>query len=111
MVSNSSLAPPLFRFRYDLDSNGRVSCNWNFMNVLKGDAKIEFTKEQMLMFDFTNFHDEIRTVTPDVIVGRYGPIGQRLLDLIGERSLGLIHFEKTTEGTRPCVYYYIRRTS
>lgn len=111
MVCNSSLTPPLFRFRYDLDSSGRVSCNWSFMEILKGDAKIEFTEDQMLMLDFTNFHDEIRTVTPDVMVGRYGSIGQRILDLIGDRSLGLLQFEKTAEGTRPCLYYYIRRTS
>ncbi len=111
MVSNASLTPPLFKFRYDVDSTGRVSCKWNFMNILKGDSKIEFTQQQMLMFDFTNFHDEIRMITDDVMVGKYAPVGQQVLNIIGDRSLGLLHFEKTAEGTRPCIYYYIRRVS
>lgn len=109
MVSNASLTPPLFKFRYDVDSSGRVSCNWNFMQILKGISKVELAQQQMLMFDFTNFHDEIRMVTDDVMVGKYVPAGQEILDIIGDRSLGLLHSEETPEGTRPCILYYIRR--
>jgi hypothetical protein len=79
------------------------------MNVLRGGSQIEFTREQMLMFDFTNFHDEIRMIADDLMVGRYCPVPTEILNLIGDRSLGLIHFEKTTEGTRPCIYYYIKK--
>ena len=63
----------------------------------------------MLMFDFTNFHDEIRMITDDIMVGKYCPAGQEILNIIGDRSLGLLHIEKTPEGTRPCVLYYIRK--
>jgi len=109
MVSNASLIPPLFRFWYSVDSSGKVSCKWNFMNILKGNSKIEMTKEQMLMFDFTNFHDEIRMVTPDDMVGRYLPKSSKLLDILGDRDLGLLHFEKNAKGNRPMIYYYIKR--
>jgi uncharacterized protein YndB with AHSA1/START domain len=109
MVSNASLTPPLFRFWYSVDSTGKVSCRWNFMNILKGNSKIEMTREEMLMFDFTNFHDEIRMVTPDDMVGRYLPKSSRLLDILGDRDLGLLHFEKNAKGDRPMIYYYIKR--
>lgn len=108
MVSNASLAPPLFRFWYDMDSSGKVKCRWNFMNILKGDTKVELTQEQMLMFDFTNFHDEIRMIVDDLMLGKYCS-GAEILDVIGERSLGLVHMEHTPQGTRPCIYYYIRK--
>jgi uncharacterized protein YndB with AHSA1/START domain len=109
MVSNASLTPPLFRFWYSVDPSGKVSCQWNFMNILKGRSRIEMTKDQMLMFDFTNFHDEIRMLTPDAMVGRYLPQSSKLLDIIGDRDLGLLHFEKNAQGDRPMIYYYIKR--
>lgn len=109
MVSSASLTPALFRFWYSVDPSGKVSCKWNFMNILKGNSKIEMTKDQMLMFDFTNFHDEIRMLTPDAMVGRYLPKSSRLLDVIGDRDLGLLHFEKNAQGDKPMIYYYIKR--
>jgi hypothetical protein len=111
MVSNASLTPPLFRFWYAVDASGKVSCRWNFMNILKGNSRIELTREQMLMFDFTNFHDEIRMVRDDAMVGRYLPRGERVLDLIGDRDLGLLHFEKGKGGEQPTIYYYIRKVA
>jgi len=109
MVSNASLTPPMFRFRYDVDSSGKITCKWNFLNLLRGDSKVELTQEQMLMLDFTNFHDEIKMITDDIMVGKYCPVGTEILNILGERPLGLLHLEKTSEGTRPCIYYYIRR--
>jgi uncharacterized protein YndB with AHSA1/START domain len=111
MVSNASLTPPLFRFWYALDTSGKLSCKWNFMNILKGSSKLELKPKQLLMFDFTNFHDEIRMITDSVMVGRYLPQSTELLNVIGNRDLGLMHFEKTVQGTRPVIYYYIKRVS
>ncbi|MBI4257655.1 MAG: hypothetical protein HY619_01745 [Thaumarchaeota archaeon] len=81
------------------------------MNILKGDSRVELTQKEMLMFDFTNFHDEIRMINDNIMVGRYLPEASGILNIIGDRSLGLIHFEKTGEGTRPVIYYFIRRVS
>jgi len=111
MVSNASHTPPLFRFWYTVDPAGKVSCRWNFMNILRGNSKISMTQKEMLMFDFTNFHDEIRMVREDAMVGRYLPKSQELLNIIGGRDLGLVHFEKDSQGTRPMIYYYIRKVS
>ena len=109
MVSNASLTPPLFRFWYSVDSSGKVSCKWNFMNIMKGTSKIKITPRQMDMFDFTNFHDEIRMIADDAMVGRYLPKSTELLDILGDRDLGLLHFEKTAAGDRPMIYYYIKK--
>ncbi len=109
MVSNTCLTPPLFRFKYVKDNHGKITCQYIFMYLMRGNSRIEFTQDQMKMFDFTNFHDEIRMVRDDFMVGKYLPEEQEILNLLGDRSLGLIHFEKTAKGTRPCVYYSITR--
>jgi len=109
MVSNTCLTPPLFRLKYLLDVNGKVINEYIFMYLLRGNSRVEFTPEQMNMFDFTNFHDEIRMVKDDFLVGKYLPEEQEILNLLGDRSLGLIHFEKTSKGTRPCLYYSLTR--
>jgi hypothetical protein len=109
MVSNTCLTPPLFKFIYIKDSHGDLTCQYIFMYMLRGNSRIEFTQNQMEIFDFTNFHDEIRMVRDDFMVGKYLPEEQEILNLLGDRSLGLIHFEKTSKGTRPSVYYAITR--
>jgi hypothetical protein len=111
MVSNASLTPPQFRFWYSVDASGKLSCKWNYMNILKGNSKLKMTPKQLEMFDFTNFHDEIRMIADDAMVGRYLTKGTPILNLIGDRDLGLMHFEKTAEGTRPVIYYYIKKVA
>lgn len=111
MISNASPTPPLFRFRYELDPEGKITCRYIFMHLIRGDSRVELTESQMEMFDFTNLHDEIRMVKDDLMVGKYCPEGQEILNIIGDRSLGLLHFEETSEGTRSCVYYAIRKVS
>lgn len=111
MVSSASLSPPLFRFWYTVDASGKVSCKWNFMNILKGNSKIKVTPRDLEMFDFTNFHDEIRMLTDDAMVGRYLARGSSILRIIGDRDLGLVHFRKDAQGTRPEIYYYIQKIS
>jgi uncharacterized protein YndB with AHSA1/START domain len=111
MVSNASLTPPQFRFWYSVDSSGRLGCKWSYMNILKGTSKLKLTGKELEMFDFTNFHDEIRMLADDAMVGRYLPKSEKIMNLIGNRDLGLIHFEKTSEGTRPVIYYYIKKVA
>jgi uncharacterized protein YndB with AHSA1/START domain len=111
MVSNASLTPPQFRFWYSVDGSGRLSCRWNYMNILKGDSRLKLTGKELEMFDFTNFHDEIRMITDDTMIGRYLSKSEKIMNLIGSRDLGIIHFEKTAEGTRPVIYYYIKKVA
>lgn len=111
MVSNASLTPPLFRFWYSLDASGKLSCRWNFMNIMKGNSKLEMTPRQLDMFDFTNFHDEIRMVADEAMVGRYLPKNSELLNILGDKDLGLLHFERTAKGDAPAIYYYIKKVS
>jgi hypothetical protein len=79
------------------------------MRIFKGGSTIELTPEQLLMFDFTNFHDEIRMIRDDVMVGKYVLTGSKLFDVVRDSSLGLVQFETASEGTRPVIYYYLSK--
>lgn len=111
MVSNASLTPPLFRFWYRVDAAGNVGCRWNFMNILKGTSKIVVTSRELEMFDFTDFHDEIRMLSDDAMVGRYLAKGSGILRLVGDKDLGLIHLRKDAQRDCPEIYYYIKKVS
>lgn len=55
------------------------------MYLLRGNSRVEFTQDQINMFDFTNFHDEIRKIKDDFMVGKYIPEEQEILNLVGDR--------------------------
>ena len=109
IISNSSLTPPLFRLSYQTDNVGKVTCKWNFMNIFIGNSKIELTSEQLKMFDFTNFHDEIRMISDDVMIGKYILKSNQVINIIGDNSLGLVQFEKSKGETIPNIYYYLNK--
>jgi hypothetical protein len=71
LVSDSAWSPALFRFRYYLDG-GSLKCDYVFGNTLAGTAKVTDHGDHLEMHDATGaFHDELREVTPDVMIGKY----------------------------------------
>ena len=79
------------------------------MNIFIGNSKIELTSEQLKMFDFTNFHDEIRMISDDVMIGKYILKSNQVINIIGDNSLGLVQFEKSNGETIPNIYYYLNK--
>ncbi len=82
-ISDSAVSPVMFRFTYLMDQ-GSLKCNYNFGGVLPGTSNTKFTKDMMDMFDFTGnlFHDEIRMVGPNFMVGRYSSKESPVLKLL-----------------------------
>jgi choline dehydrogenase-like flavoprotein len=83
LISDSAHSPVLFRFKYFKD-HGEPKCDYNFAGALPGTSTIKFTPETMEMFDFTGqlFHDEIRMVRKDFMVGRYRTQGSPVSKLL-----------------------------
>ncbi|MHB8108305.1 MAG: hypothetical protein ACYDH4_12920, partial [Candidatus Cryosericum sp.] len=104
-VSDSTLSPVMFRFRYYMDQ-GVLKCKYIFGGVLPGTSKVKFTPQHMDMFDFTGqlFHDEIGMVRNDVMVGQYCGMKSPIFDLLG-RAPGFLR----REPDRFCLPYLLRR--
>lgn len=70
LVSDSAVSPRSQVFHFD-HKGGKLDLRYNFNNMLTGKSDLEVTKNLFRFNDPTPFHDEIRMVTPDFVVGRW----------------------------------------
>ena len=105
LVSDSTLSPKLFRFKY-YKEQGNLKCKYIVGGVLPGTSNVFFTEEMMLMFDFSGqlLHDELRMVRKDFMVGKYCASDSPIIKLL-KRAPGFI----MKDDSRLCLPYVLRR--
>jgi choline dehydrogenase-like flavoprotein len=94
-VANATDTGVAAYLQFDLKPGGRMEAHYNFLGLLEGLVHPVLGQDHFELEDFTPFHDEIRCVSPDLMVGKYvtrTPPG--LADLFGPGGLGL--FQVTT---------------
>lgn len=106
LVSNSTLSPVMFRFRYAKDSQGNLTCNYIFGDFLPGTSRMKLGEKELSMFDFTGslFHDEIRMLRKDIMLGKYVSIQDPIFKLF-EKSQGFLMRDNNEE----CLPYLLSR--
>jgi hypothetical protein len=68
------------------------------MGLMEGLVVPTFLKDHFQLTDFTPFHDEIRKVTDDFLVGKYmAPLPPAVASLVSNSSLGLFHAEADSQ--------------
>ncbi|MGH9354593.1 MAG: GMC family oxidoreductase, partial [Terriglobia bacterium] len=104
-VANGNDTGVVAYLKFDLKPDGRLEARYRFLGFFEGMAEPCFGKDHFQLNDFTPFHDEIRSVAPDFMVGRYTTAAPPVLnDLFG--SLGLFHLDKTAGGGEQFSFYY-----
>ncbi len=71
IVSDSSLTPVVQTFTYGKNELGHLQMQYVFGGVLSGISRIAITPDQMYMYDFTNWHDEVKMVTDNFMIGKW----------------------------------------
>jgi hypothetical protein len=71
MVSDSALTPTVQVFTYTKDTMGKLQMQYVFGGLLRGISRVTLTPEQMNMYDITNWHDEVKIVSDDFMVGKW----------------------------------------
>jgi hypothetical protein len=74
LVSDSRWSDPVFRFKYYFDKDKKTLKNdYVFGNVLAGTAMVNDKEDHVEMQDSTGgiFHDEIRQVNHNTLIGKY----------------------------------------
>ena len=106
LVSNAGLSEPYFEFRFD-DDGGELEMEWAVMDVWPGHSRTELHDDVLETFDFTHWHDEIKQLTDDFMVGKWCQGELQILPAPEEGSLGYVHSEDEADGTgdRLCLYY------
>ncbi len=106
-VANSNDTGVVAYLKFDLKPDGRLEARYRFLGLIEGLAEPVFGQDHFQLNDFTPFHDEIRWVDSNFMVGRYttaSPPG--LPELFGTSSLGLFHLEKSSGGTDQFSFLY-----
>ena len=71
LVCDSAVTPVVQVFTYTYDMFGKLRMNYVFGNLLRGVSRVILTPQQMNMYDYTNWHDEVKMVKEDFMVGKW----------------------------------------
>ncbi|MEF8843422.1 MAG: hypothetical protein V5A62_17655 [Haloarculaceae archaeon] len=107
LISNAGLTFPLYELQFEETEYG-LDGQYEAFDTVSSDFRIDFTDEQMELFDITNWHDEIRQVTEDFMVGKYCQTETQVLPAPEDASLGYVHAEMQNGDERLCLYYILK---
>ncbi len=106
LVSDSALTPHVQTFTYTKDNFGALQMQYVFGGLMAGISRVELTREQMNMYDWTNWHDEVKMVTRDFMVGKWcSPPVQIPLNF----GPSFLDVENVAGGTRFCLRFVLKR--
>jgi choline dehydrogenase-like flavoprotein len=109
LISDSTWTNPVFRFRYYFDENRKALKNdYVFGGVLAGTATVHEKKDHLEMQDVTGvFHDEIRMVNNNTIIGKYYSRPDFAFRWLPSEGLSFLHLDRS----RPSIYlpYILKR--
>ncbi|MGH9470003.1 MAG: GMC family oxidoreductase N-terminal domain-containing protein, partial [Terriglobia bacterium] len=106
-VSNAGDTGVMAYLKFDLKPDGRLEARYRLLGLLEGLSAPVFMKDHFQLNDFTPFHDEIRLVAPDFMLGKYTTaFPPALKDLFGPGSLGLLHLDEAKDGSEQLSLYY-----
>jgi hypothetical protein len=112
MVSNANNTGVVAYLKFDHKPDGRLESRYQFLGLIEGLSEPSFGQDHFRMDDFTPFHDEIRFVNEDLMVGKYFTDARPpLLPLFGPDSLGVFQRETDASGNARFGFYYSLRRS
>jgi cholesterol oxidase len=107
-ISNANHAGGIAYLQFSNKPDGGFEARYQLMGLMEGLIVPSFLKDHFQLNDFTPFHDEIRTVSNDLLIGKYVTgLPAALGPLFTNSSLGLFH--EQADG-RFGFYYLLTRT-
>ena len=90
-ISNANHAGGIAYLQFNNKPDGRIEARYQLMGLMEGLVVPSFVKDHFQLNDFTPFHDEIRKVSGDFMVGMYiTGLPPALAELLGNSSLGSV---------------------
>lgn len=109
VISNANHANGIAYLQFQNLPDGRFVSNYQLMGLMEGLVTPSFLKDHFQLNDFTPFHDEIRKVTDDFLVGKYvTDLAAPIAPLVSNSSFGLFH---TEAGGEFGFYYMLTRAA
>jgi hypothetical protein len=108
VISNANHAGGVAYLSFDTKPDGRLACQYRLMGLMEGLVLPSFLQDHFQMNDFTPFHDEIRKISSDFLVGKYVTgIPPALSSALDNLSLGIFHSDSAGNFG---FYYMLSRT-
>jgi cholesterol oxidase len=108
-ISNANHAAGIAYLEFDDKPDGRLEARYQLMGLMEGLLLPSILQDHFELDDFTPFHDEIRKVSDNLMVGKYvATLPAGLASLVGNTSLGLFH---TEPGGRFGFYYMLTKVA
>ena len=109
LVSDSAVTPVVQVFTYTYDIIGKLRMDYVFGNLLRGTSRVVLTPQQMNMYDYTHWHDEVRMVKEDFMIGKWcSPWTEKLLNF----SPSFLSTDTAKDGKkRFCLRFTLKRRS
>ncbi|MCP5109864.1 MAG: hypothetical protein GY953_03420, partial [bacterium] len=107
-ISNANQAGSIAYLQFNHKPDGRLESRYQLLGLVEGLVTPSFTSNHFQLHDFTPFHDEIRKVDDNLMVGKYVmPLPPGAEALFPAASLGLLHTEETDAGGKRFGLYYL----
>ena len=109
VISNANGLGGAAWLHFDLKPDGRLEARYQLMGLMEGLILPSFTSDHFQLNDFTAFHDEIRKLAGDLLIGKWvTDLPPAVASLLGPSSLGIFHSET---GGKFGFYYTLARVA
>ncbi|HET8549200.1 MAG TPA: GMC oxidoreductase, partial [Bryobacteraceae bacterium] len=111
-ISNANHAGNIAFLEFDNKPDGRLEARYHLLGLMEGLVMPQALSDHFRLTDFTPFHDEIRKIAPDLMIGKYVmEIPEPLAAIVPATSLGLLHIEGEPDRRRFGFYYTLTRAT
>jgi len=105
ILSNNNHLAAAAHLSFALKPDGRLESRYHLLGLMEGLVIPRFAQDHFQLLDFTPFHDEIRKVDANLMVGRYVTAAPpEFAALPGGNSLGILHGRPDTNQLG---FYYV----
>ena len=109
-VSNANHLSNVAHLAFEKKPDGTLESRYQLFSFLDGIVTPTFLADHFQLDDFTPFHDEIRRIDKDFMVGKYiTPLTPAVAAALPAMSLGLLHVEEVAGQKRVGWYYTLTR--
>ncbi len=105
LVSDGALTPIVQAFTYTRDNLGKLQMEYTFGGLLRGISSVVLTSEEMKMYDYTNWHDEVKIVNDSFMIGKWCSPWTNVPLNFGPSFLSV---ETGPDGNRFCLRFTLR---
>jgi cholesterol oxidase len=104
VISNANQASGLAYLKFEPKPDGRLEASYRLLGLMEGMVAPDLLRSHFQLNDFTPFHDEIRRLSGDKLIGQYVTgLPRELAGLLGAASLGVFQ----TEADGQFGFYYM----